>query len=1784
MVSNVSGTWFSASVRPDGGYWRRHARSGVLFADGLDTLLKEGFRTFLEIGPAPVLCGFGRRHPGGNESGWMHSLSPSEGAWSTMLRSLGRLYEKGINVDWRGFDRPYHRTIVDAPVSCFEREVFWLEAPAVENAAEGPEDGPGTPARTPILSRRIRAGMPLFESRLPNGQTQYLLDHRVQGAAICPASAFLSMALAAYEETHDEGPVALADVAFREPLIFAGNALGGNAPGAVQTSVQPLSLGDFAFEVCSLKAGTDREVTHARGVVRPAGSAAGRDRATLEGVRARCNVPAPVDEHYAALAARGLEYGPRFRCVRELWRRSGEALARIEADAADAEDCSAYRAHPALVDAAFQAVAAAVPPELFSGNRDAWIPVGVKLFEAREKLGRRGWAHAVVRSNPSHATRWFEADVVLYTEDGRIAAEASGLRLQRLGAGARDAGAEDSRDLSRWRYQVSWEEAALAASSGSIQPGTWLIFANGFGSVRNLAARIRGKGHPCLIVEAGGELRISSQSAAVDGDSEEAIQRLFQALAADGAQLGGVIWFCPVGDEADGAASSAADTVQRAVALAKALVKSGPAPKTSVCLVTRGADAARPGESPNLAQAPLAGFARVFAAEHRELRILRIDLDPQADTAEAGALMQELISGAETEVAFRGGKRLLPALRPAAPAPSADPDKLQLPETGDYALDFRKPGDFESLHYRPLRRPSPGPGQVEIAVSAAALNFSDVMKVMGLYPVPEDGVLPLGAECAGRVVRAGAGVELEAGMPVAAVAPYSFSSSVVTDARLAMRLPDGMTAEEGATIPVVFLTAEYALNYLARMGKGDRVLIHAGAGGVGLAAIQLAQRAGAEVFATAGSPEKRSFLEYLGVRHVFDSRTLEFADQIRKATNGEGVDIVLNSLAGAAIPRSLSVLRPYGRFLEIGKTDIYQNSRMPLECFRNNLSYFAIDLDRMFRDRADFIQTMLTSLAARFERRELRPLPRRVFEAGEAVQAFRFMAQRKNTGKVIFTFGKGERERRASSLGEAGTYLITGAYGSLGLELTEALARQGVAHFALVSRSPARPEALARLERTGAIGIRHFQADVSDGAALATVLEEIDRTMPPLKGVIHAAGVIQDAAIGNLTAAQVDAVLAPKVRGAWNLQRFTAGRQLEQFVLFSSAAALLGSPGQAHYAAGNSFLDALACYRKANGQPALSVNWGAFAGGGMAAAQHVEKRFAALGIRPIAPADGMDALADLLMAGAGPNAAIIGADWARLTAAFGGFTPTLLRALAPAHEQTETQAPDAAGGRVEISRESVAALEPGRRAEVIEKYLRRELSRLSEIPEERIDIHQPLNSIGLDSLTMLELKTKIESKLGIAIPIATLAEGPSIVQLVAFALEQAFPKASSAVEKASAAAGAETEAPMPFTFAQRRVLADVEYREPLRLTIAADGPHEAAELADAFTAVVERHGVLGAALLSTGGAAPRISYSKRRPEVRMFAAENRAACQAAAAEWAVSKPTDDGLVKACVFHAPEFSLLTAAADPLVFDFASRHLLFKDLLASLRQARAGGSFVLPPLSTEFRDYAAWEQEHGGMGGEAGKASAGATGFTSRRRTVVEPSELDALHEATARHGLAALDDLLIAAFCGALRSEAVFAESGCRWLLANRDRAGLEEVIGPLATPAAVPAAPGDSPLSALDMVRHLSREPGQSRDGQQEELPLVLVDRAMAVHKVGDTRLQLQPPQGAPAAWRSSTLNMCFVASPTRVVALAEYNHRVIAEDAVSRIQLAIRDNLRRLSGLEAPLTEEPRHFTAAKT
>ena len=300
------------------------------------------------------------------------------------------------------------------------------------------------------------------------------------------------------------------------------------------------------------------------------------------------------------------------------------------------------------------------------------------------------------------------------------------------------------------------------------------------------------------------------------------------------------------------------------------------------------------------------------------------------------------------------------------------------------------------------------------------------------------------------------------------------------------------------------------------MQPGERVLIHAGAGGVGLAAIQIAQQIGAEIFATAGSESKREFLRSLGVQHVMDSRTTDFADEILAITDRQGVDVVLNSLPGDAITKSLSILRAYGRFLEIGKTDIYQNRMIGLLPFQDNLSYFAIDLDRMLRQRPALIRQLFAEVMEHFARGDYRPLPLTRFAAAETVDAFRYMAQRKNIGKVVVSLADrpaatGPVESQPLVRGD-GTYLITGGLGALGLQVADWLAEQGAKHLVLLGRRPPNGpagETIAAIRERG-VAVAAVQGDVADRASLAAALRAIPADFPPLRGVVHAAGVLAD--------------------------------------------------------------------------------------------------------------------------------------------------------------------------------------------------------------------------------------------------------------------------------------------------------------------------------------------------------------------------------------------------------------------------------------------------------------------------------------------------------------------------------------------------------------------------------------------------------------------------------------------------------------------------------------------------
>ena len=610
------------------------------------------------------------------------------------------------------------------------------------------------------------------------------------------------------------------------------------------------------------------------------------------------------------------------------------------------------------------------------------------------------------------------------------------------------------------------------------------------------------------------------------------------------------------------------------------------------------------------------------------------------------------------------------------------------------------------------------------------------------------------------------------GDEVIAVAPSGFSRFTTTYADLVVPKPAHLSFEEAATIPVTFLPAHYALNYLARMSRGERVLIHAAAGGVGLSAVQLAQRAGAEIFATAGNPEKRAFLQYIGVRHVMDSRSLAFAGEVLQRSGGKGVDIVLNSLPGEYIPKSLSLLAPHGRFLEIGKMDIYLNRALDLYPFSNSLSYFAIDMDRICRERPALIHSLFRELMEYFNDGTLKPLPRYVSSVSDAVEAFRYLAQRKNIGKVVISLqdalARPASEAPAAIHSDA-TYLITGGLGGLGLQVAQWLVQQGARSLVLIGRRNASHEArtaIEQMERGGA-QVAVAQADVTRKEQVAGVLDRIDEAMPPLRGIIHAAGVLDDGLLFNLDPERLAAVMAPKDEGAWNLHALTLHRPLDFFVLFSSVASVLGSPGQGSYAAANAFLDALSHHRHAQGLPALTINWGPWGDVGMAARAKRGQRLATRGIDAIPPRQGIQVLEQLLLQQETGQVMAVPANWQTLLDSLpAGSESALLSGLSQG-KATAAATRDIVHADGDLTRELLSGIEPEQRQPLLISHLQKELSTVLGVEAAEIDPRESLYNLGLDSLMALELKQRLENGLGIALPLESLMQNPSLAELSA---------------------------------------------------------------------------------------------------------------------------------------------------------------------------------------------------------------------------------------------------------------------------------------------------------------------------------------------------------------------------------------------------------------------------------
>jgi acyl transferase domain-containing protein/acyl-CoA synthetase (AMP-forming)/AMP-acid ligase II/NADPH:quinone reductase-like Zn-dependent oxidoreductase/acyl carrier protein len=1280
-------------------YWFSNLREPVRFAEVVAKLLADRSCHFVEMSPHPILVPALRENLSalgatGAVTGSLRRGQPERGM---MLEGLATLHVHGHPLDWEKLHTE-PSTRLDLPRYAFQRERHWLDAPT---ASAGSRLGGGHPLLGGSLTLSTRTSTRIWESTLGRDAVGWLTDHEVQGAVVLPGAAYVEMALSAHG-----GSVAVESLALKQAL-----ALPPEGELRVQTVLSEPEAGRWQVHISSAPAGSDDWTEHAQATLRP--HVASDEAAVASTIST--DSATPSTDLYAELEAAGLHYGPAFQGIEAITRGDGESLARMRLTEAVAAGSSRYRVHPALLDACFQVLAGAL------GSRaGTWVPVHIGRVEILGDTSTAAWCLARMEEDIG--------SLQVTDIDGAVVLRVGGLKLQKL---TESLGATETDG-----WFLAHRLIAAEPAERTIEKGNWLLVGAGDGD----AGRSFGQSLRAALREAGQKVVLAPAT-----DAEAIAATLAEAF--DGAAPTGIVYLAGLEiSQAPGDRELLA-SCDPVVHLLQGIAAMNWRDSPRLCLLTRGAQAAGGVTSPG--QSALLGLGRAIAMEEPALRCVRIDLDP-AGGGEDLVVAELLADTEEEELAFREGGRQLARL--GRSVPDAGSGERTVPAEGRaFRLDIDQPGVLDRLTLRETPRRTPGPGEVEVAVEATGLNFLDVLTALGVMPAEADGTFNLGGECAGRVVSVGEGVEgLASGQPVVAFAGGAFASHVIVPAALVVPTPEGINMAEAAALPIATLTAWYALDKVAHLEKGDRVLIHAATGGVGHAAVQWAQHVGAEVFATAGSDVKRAHLADLGVKYISDSRSDAFVADVMKWTDGEGVDVVLNSLSGELLEKSFSLLRDHGHFVELGKRDYLANNSIGLQPFLRNLSLSLVDLKGMIRKRPATIRRLFGEMVGLGV---FTPPPIQIFDAAHVSDAFRTMAQAKHIGKLVITMTDPDVPIRVSSgttlIQDEGAYLVVGGLGGLGQGLCQWLVGNGATDLIIVHRSEPNADQLAgvaALREQGAT-VRLAQADAANRAQLGAAVDLTEN----LRGVFQLAGVLDDGLLQTQDTARFHKVLGPKALGAWNLHQLTADKSLDLFVMYASGAGLLGSPGQGNYAAANAFLDGLAHFRHAQGLPAHSIDWGAFSEVGAAATVSRADRLAGRGTLSLTPDQGLEAL-ERVLATDHAQVGVVPLDvrqWVE-------FYPS----AAGSSLLSDLVAEDKAGGQKKTGDaellDALAQADAQGRLRLMESFLSDQVSQVLRIKKAALSVDAPLTSLGMDSLMGLELRNRIEGALGLNLPASVL--------------------------------------------------------------------------------------------------------------------------------------------------------------------------------------------------------------------------------------------------------------------------------------------------------------------------------------------------------------------------------------------------------------------------------------------
>ncbi|WP_100459776.1 type I polyketide synthase [Mycobacteroides abscessus] len=1336
VYSTVTGEKMHSAAFAEPDYWCKNVRDSVLFAKAVDTLIVDRYRVFLELGPHPVLLGniresFVRHSVSGAAIQTLHRDQDDE---QSVLQAIADLYAVGA-IDAPGQADIYESGVVphmDLPKYPWSQEEVWEEDPLTLRARYGDAD------RFALLGDRVDALTPQWEVTLAPANLPWLPDHTVLGSVVLPGTAYLDAALSAVRQRSGRAQAGLDSVVFAVPLVVADH----DAPITRITVDEPTKR----FTVNGRSAHTQLWTAHANGRLVEANL--GSKRIDVSAWSANDRV-FDGEDVYKGLSAVGLSYGPAFQRIQSV--RIGSAGCVAQLTSPESVSAQRHAVHPALADAALQCIAVllAARPEL-DIPPTAHVPASIDRVRLYGEVPEDPVAVVEITS-----TQPLCANAYLASRDGEVALAMTGVTLRPVGSASTPLS-----ELEQYFYEPRWEPLEEEIE-GQPAPTTTAPAARPANVIVEIA-------QVPLAVAEGARRAAAAGVVVLNADTvEKANLAVTFAEALDRDEFLRVLVTV-------GSGKSAVENVAGLVTVAQSLrmvmeaetERGVVSPDVQAVLVSKNAFLAPGDRDLDLDQAALVGARRVLANEQHPAKWSLVDL-PAAVSAEEVTAEIGAMNRAE-EVAVRQGLRWTQRMRRSLPelvAPWEEPFEPTDPEVA-YEVQIPDTRTLKDIKLRACDRIEPGPRQVEVRVETVGLNYKDPLKVLGILTERELGKtyfkLEPGMEGFGVITRVGSQVtEVRVGESIA-VAERGLLRRYLTfdldggaawepiaDVHLQRDEFDPLAVGSG----VPFFTAGYAFYKLADVRPGETVLIHGAAGGMGMAAVQVAANMGAVVYATAGSEERRRAALDLGATAAFDSRSVGFVDDILQITEGRGVDVIYNSLPGEMIAQNFAVAGEFCRIIEIGKADIYFGGATDLKPFSGNLSFHSIDMDRMLRLRPEIFRELRRECTEMLTAGKLTPLPYTRFPIEEVVGAFEAVFRAEHMGRIVLDLRDQTptllpRKPEPAPVRPGHSYLITGGFGGFGLATARSLARAGATHLILASRSGAATEvARAQIEalRAADVDVWEEQVDISDYDQVADLIAKVEASGHPLRGVFHAAAVAHDEVIADISAESLRKVFRPKVQGALNLDKVTREHDvpLDHFVLYSSISGLIGIVPQLTYAAANSVLDGLAASRRAAGLPALSVSWGAMSGGGMAESDAIVKFLDSVGLRRL----NMDMGAAFMRECSRfplSHVAIAGIDWGVLRTPL----PSTAKSTRFAHLSAEAAA---VSNEQAAFRAAVLALPEEERGPMVTKELAKELANVLKVDVDSIDPKGPIADLGIDSLMAVEFAARAGKQLNIQI-------------------------------------------------------------------------------------------------------------------------------------------------------------------------------------------------------------------------------------------------------------------------------------------------------------------------------------------------------------------------------------------------------------------------------------------------